>query len=119
MPIELLPNHDGGHKLKLPTAQSTVEEPLDKIVRMEADSNYSKVVFTERSPIFVARTLGVFEKLLSPHKFHRVHHKHLVNLPHVQKFDPANGNVEFGDGSGVPVSRRRLGAFLKIFEKED
>ena len=118
MPIELLPN-DGRTKLRLPTANSTIQEPLDEVVRMEADSNYSKVVFVNRPPVFVARTLGVFEKLLSGRKFFRVHHKHLVNMPHIEKFDEAENHVEFKDGSNVPVSRRKKDSFLKIFGKED
>ncbi len=118
MPIELLPN-GGKTKLKLPTANSTIQEPLDEVVRMEADSNYSKVVFANRPPVFVARTLGVFEKLLSGRKFFRVHHKHLVNMPHIQKFDKNENQIEFKDGTNVPVSRRRRDSFLERFESED
>ena len=118
MPIELLPNN-GKPNLKLPTANSTIQEPLEEVVRMEAESNYSKVVFANRPPIFVARTLGVFEKLLTGRKFFRVHHKHLVNMPHIQKYDKTESFVEFKDGTNVPVSRRRRDSFLAIFEKND
>ena len=41
---------DGDTKLNLPTSTNTIKEPLSDVVRFEADSNYSKVVFANRPP---------------------------------------------------------------------
>jgi two-component system, LytTR family, response regulator len=116
MPVELIEG-DGETKLNLPTSTNTIKEPLRDVVRFEADSNYSKVIFANRPPVFVARTLGVFEKLLSGLPFFRVHHKHLVNQSHIKKYDKTENHLECSDGTNVPVSRRKRESFLENFDE--
>jgi two-component system LytT family response regulator len=106
MPVELL-DKDGDPKLSIPLNSGQVVEPLSDIVRLEADSNYSKVFFSNRPPIYSARTLSVFERLLRKMRFRRVHHSHLVHLEKVKKFDESQNALEMTDGTQVPVSRRK------------
>jgi two-component system, LytTR family, response regulator len=115
MPIEIV---DGNHnpKLNLPTSSEPITEPLKNVVRFEADSNYSKVFFSSRPPVFVARTLGVFDNLLKHFSFLRIHHKHLVNRDHITRFDENENVIEVSDGSNLPVSRRKKDEFLKKFQ---
>ncbi len=108
MPVELL-DKEGDPKLSIPLSSGHVIEPLSQIVRMEADSNYSKVFFESRSPVYSARTLSVFERLLRKMRFRRVHHSHLVHLEKIKKFDESQNALEMTDGAQVPVSRRKKG----------
>lgn len=58
--------------------------------------------------LLTARTLKVFEELLAPHRFERVHMSHLVNLLRVRKFLHRDGGVlVLDEGTEVPVSQRR------------
>lgn len=117
MPVELLPENDG-QKISIPSALGHVVEPLNDVVRFEADSNYSKVLFKNRSPLFVARTLGAFQKLLPGEQFHRVHHGHLIHKLHIESVDKQEGTVKMTDGVSVPISRRKSAGFFDFLKKK-
>ena len=77
-----------------------------QIVRLEADSNYTRVFFTNHPPVLMAKVLRNYELLLSAHGFIRPHRSHLVNLQHVECFD-GRGNILMRDASRVEISRRK------------
>ena len=84
------------------------------IVRCEADSNYTKVIFTNGKPFIASRGLSYFEELLAGLPFSRIHHKHLVNLLHVRRYLKGRGGyVELTDGAQVEVSARKKDEFLE------
>ena len=78
----------------------------NQIIRLEAESNYTRFFFTDKRPLIVAKTLGEYEELLSPHGFLRTHRTHLVNRKYVQSFQP-EGYLLMKDNSKVEISRRR------------
>jgi two-component system LytT family response regulator len=86
---------------------------LSEIVRCEADSNYTKVVFSTGKPFLASRSLVHFEELLGELHFVRVHHKHLINLAYVRRYQKGRGGmVEMTDGHEVEVSVRKKDEFL-------
>jgi two-component system, LytTR family, response regulator len=87
---------------------------LDDIVRCEADSNYTHIIFSKEKPFVASRNLSHFEELLSDAGFVRVHSKHLVNVKHVRRYHRGRGGyVEMSDGSQVEVSVRKKDEFLE------
>lgn len=78
----------------------------NQIIRLEAESNYTRFYFTDKRPLVVAKTLGEYEELLAPHGFLRTHRTHLVNRNYVQSFLP-EGTLLMKDNSKVEISRRR------------
>ncbi len=78
----------------------------NQIIRLEAESNYTRFFFTDKKPLIVAKTLGEYEELLAPHGFLRTHRTHLVNRHHVESFMP-DGFLLMKDNSKVEISRRR------------
>lgn len=78
----------------------------NQIIRLEAESNYTRFFFTDKKPLIVAKTLGEYEELLAPHGFLRTHRTHLVNRRYVQSFQP-EGFLLMKDNSKVEISRRR------------
>ena len=80
--------------------------PTEQIVRLEGNSNYTRIFFTDHPPILMAKVLRKYETLLSPFGFLRTHRSHLVNLVHVQGLD-AGGSILMLDHSRVEVSRRK------------
>ena len=89
---------------------------LHEIVRMEADSNYTRIFLVNGSEVVVSRSLGEYDDLLNAHGFLRVHQKHLVNLSHVTGYSRgAAGQVQLSNGSEVALSRRRKPELLKRF----
>lgn len=78
----------------------------NQIIRLEAESNYTRFHFVDKKPLVVAKTLGEYEELLTPHGFLRTHRTHLVNRQYVQSFQP-EGFLLMKDNSKVEISRRR------------
>lgn len=86
---------------------------ISDILRCEADSNYTKVIFTEGKPFLASRSLTHFEELLSGLPFVRVHHKHLINLAQVRRYNKGRGGyIEMSNGHEVEVSVRKKDEFL-------
>lgn len=86
---------------------------ISEILRCEADSNYTKIVFTEAKPFMASRSLSHFEELLTGLPFVRVHHKHLINLAQVKRYNRGRGGyIEMSNGHEVEVSVRKKDEFL-------
>jgi two-component system LytT family response regulator len=88
----------------------------DDIIRLEANSNYTWVVFKNKKTMLVSKTLKDFEKQLdfpgSP--FMRVHQSHIVNINHCVRYKKEEGGLlEMTDESRLPISPNRKDEFLK------
>ena len=77
-----------------------------QIIRLEADSNYTRVFFTDHPPVLMAKVLRMYDELLKPFGFIRPHRSHLVNLQHVERLDE-RGVILMCDASRVEISRRK------------
>ena len=85
------------------------------INRIESNSNYSKVFFTDGRNILVTRLLKDFESILQPYQFFRVHNSHLINLKYLKKYVRSDGgHVVMQNGDKIEVSRRKKEEFLKL-----
>jgi two-component system LytT family response regulator len=104
-------------RLVLKTQESVHVVDLDKIVRCEADRNYTSFYMTEGKKILVSKTLKDYETLLTGYNFLRVQQSHLINLDFVERYDKGNGgSVVMKDGSEVPLSPAKRDIFFKILE---
>jgi len=100
-------------RIVLPALDGFSVVRMADIVRCEADSNYTKVIFTNGKSFLASRSLSHFEELLAGLYFARTHHKHLVNLAHVKRYIKGRGGyVEMADGTSVEVSARKKEEFL-------
>ncbi|MGV3630164.1 MAG: LytR/AlgR family response regulator transcription factor [Bacteroidota bacterium] len=104
-------------RLVLKTQESVHVVDLDKIIRCEADRNYTSFYLVDQKKILVSKTLKDYETLLTGHNFLRVQQSHLVNLDYVDRYDKAHGgSVIMKDGSEVPLSPAKRDIFFKILE---
>ena len=95
-------------------------DPIN-IVRVEASGSYSIFRFSNRPKLIVSKRLGVYEDILSPDQFVRVHHSHLININYVDKYMRSGGGyVILKDQERISVSAGRkhyleqyLGRFLQ------
>jgi two-component system, LytTR family, response regulator len=93
-------------KLALTDATEVKYVNLDEIIRLQADSNYTRI-FMQKSSVFVsAKTLKEYDDILQDHHFLRVHKSHLVNPAHIKTYDK-QGILQMSDGAQVEVSRRK------------
>jgi len=93
-------------KLALATTAGTFFYQPEEIIRLEAESNYTRFFFTHQKPLLTSRTLREYEEILIDYGFIRTHKSHLINKKHVEKITP-EGVIVMVDQSIVEISRRR------------
>ena len=97
----------------VPTMESLEFLDVDGIVRFEAESNYTRIHFTEGKPLLVSKTLKNLELMVEGMGFFRIHNSHLVNVKFIRRLLRGNpGSVELKDESILPLSRGRKGDLL-------
>ncbi|MCH8903331.1 MAG: response regulator transcription factor [Bacteroidetes bacterium] len=107
-------NNSNEQKIALPISDGLVFVKVKNIVRCEASEQYTYVYIKDQEKLLVSRILKEFETLLSDFSFFRVHHTHLINLEHIDKYIRIGGDhVVMEGGDKIPISRRRKDSFVK------
>lgn len=103
-------------QIKLHYSNRFVSVPVEKIVRLEGDCNYT-VVYTQTKKYISARTLKHYEAILDDSVFIRVHKSHLVNILYAKSLDiqASNSAIAFDGGRNVEISRRKVKAVIEKF----
>jgi two-component system LytT family response regulator len=106
------------NRIALPSSDGLMMVGPQQIVRCESESNYTKVYLTGKQKIVVAKTLKELEDILVSFQFYRVHHSHLVNLAHVERYVRADGGyVLMSDGAHITIARNKKAGFMEQFSK--
>lgn len=84
------------------------------IIHLEADGNCTLLHFTDGSRYLDTRTLKVYEDMLDPLQFLRVHRSHLINVEQLREYLRDDGHwAVMKDGARVPIARERVQAFVE------
>jgi two-component system LytT family response regulator len=103
-------------KIALATKERIEFVSPDEIVVCTSDSNYTMVHLSGGAKRLISRTLKEFEEMLTPYRFFRTHHSHLVNLAHIKEFVRADGGyLVMSNNMEIPVSRSRKDELLNLF----
>jgi two-component system LytT family response regulator len=104
-------------RIAIPDNEGISMIDLDKILRCEADSNYTKIYLLDGTRLVSAKTLKEYDNYLSMHQFFRVHQSHLINLRFVKRYVRGDGGtVILWDGTQIEVARRKKQEFVeKLF----
>jgi two-component system, LytTR family, response regulator len=119
--LQVVPNNFGVEDIKqkkitLPCGNEFVIINISRIIRLEANGNYTWFIIDNNEKYLVCRTMKEYENLLCKNGFFRIHQSHIVNLDQVTKFHKSDGGeVIMSDGSNVPIGRNRKDEFLKLF----
>jgi two-component system LytT family response regulator len=103
--------------LKLPvhTQEGIIYLDTEKVVRLEADGNYTKIHLVGGQKFTSSRTLKEYEEMMPHKEFFRIHKANLVNLSHVKQYIKGKGGeVLMSDGSLLEVSRYKKADFLTL-----
>lgn len=107
-----------GKNIGIPTEEGIIFIPVADIIRCESDGNYTRIFMKDGRNHFSSKSLKEFEEQLSPFRFFRVHHSHLINLSEVKKYIRGEGgSVVLSDNSEVDVSRRKKESFINSLLK--
>ncbi|HYG18173.1 MAG TPA: LytTR family DNA-binding domain-containing protein [Ohtaekwangia sp.] len=105
-------------RLAVPAADGIDFFNTADIIYCKADGSYTTLVMTNQQDVIVCKNLKDFENLLAHSGFCRVHHAHLINLRHVQKYIRGDGGYVILTGNHhVDISRRKKDEFLQLLDK--
>jgi two-component system LytT family response regulator len=82
------------------------------IIYLKAEGKYTEVV-TMTEIYKSSKNLKVFEKLLNPMHFFRVHHSYLIHLHHISRFEKQGNVLTMNHAIDIPVSHRKKEQFVK------
>jgi two-component system LytT family response regulator len=105
-------------KIAVATHEGLELVPVDSILYMEAEGNYTHLYFTDQKPLLASKTLKEFEDLLEGAGFFRIHNASLVNLVFVKKYIKGDGGqVQLINNVILDVARRRKEELLEALMK--
>ncbi len=103
--------------MAVPTLEGYEMVEINEIVFLEADGNYTTLHLKNKPKVLISKNLKEFEKVLSPRKFTRIHHSHMVNVAHVKKYFKGDGGaVVLSDGTNLAVSRANKAKLLSMIK---
>jgi two-component system LytT family response regulator len=98
-------------KLAIPTLEGIEFIPVDDIILILAESNYSRI-FTFGNQIVTTRTLGELEDALPSTSFFRSHKSYLINWNHMMKYNRSENVIHLKTGLTADLAARRKEEFL-------
>jgi two-component system LytT family response regulator len=101
-------------RIALPLAEKIEFIAINQIIRLEADSNYTRIFLECKKEYLVCKTLKEYQEILEPHNFLRTHQSHLINRRKIAAYMKIDGGyIAMTDGSNVPISRQKKEEVLK------
>src|SRR5690606_6912052 len=108
---ELVANIDRGddeQRIAIPLSDKIEFLAINKIVRLEAEGNYTHIYLDNKNQYPVCKTLKEYQELLENRNFIRAHQSHLVNFRKISAYVKTDGGyIAMDDGSQVPISRQK------------
>ena len=107
--------------IQVPTCKGMEVIDVNNIIRIEAISNYSRLVFSNGKTLVVAKVLRWFEERLLMDGFMRVHKTHLVNTRFIMNYirgtlsQAQGGRVKLSNGEWIDVSKRKNNYFQQYW----
>ena len=115
--MELVANIDRTEdekRIALPLADKIEFIAINQIIRLEADSNYTRIFLEGKKEYMVCKTLKEYQEILEPHHFLRTHQSHLINCRKIAAYVKTDGGyISMTDGSSIPISRQKRDEVLK------
>lgn len=89
----------------------------DDITYIEASGNCSEIYFKDGTRYLDTRTLKIYEEILNPNKFYRIHKSYIINLDMIKEYISEDGYIiELKNKIQLPVARNRVSEFLKTIK---
>ena len=116
--LELLKgNLEYQKKIALNTVDKIHIVQIEDVIRLESDVNYTRFYFNDGSKLMVTKTLKEFDKMLSDHRFIRIHQSHLVNTNFIKEYTKQDGKLVLKNGDRISVSSRKKSTLMDMISK--
>ncbi|MES2829427.1 MAG: LytTR family DNA-binding domain-containing protein [Bacteroidota bacterium] len=95
-------------KIAVPLADKIEFITISKIIRLEAEGNYTHFYLEDGKHYLVCKTLKDYQELLEQYQFIRTHQSHLINFNKISSYIKTDGGyIAMEGGSQVPISRQK------------
>lgn len=107
--------HSRYNKIAVPSTKGMFFVPLNDILWLEADNNYTTLHLSSGAKLLTSRAIGEYEDILSTLDFFRIHQSTIINLQHLQEYVRGEGgSVILVNGQELEVSRRRKADLMAL-----
>lgn len=109
------PNQEKSYasRMAIPNQEGLILVEIAQIIRLASDGAYTVLHLTDGRKLMTSKNLGFYQTQLNPEAFVRVHHGHIIHIPHIKNYVRGEGgHVVMTDNSEVSVSRRKKEEFL-------
>jgi two-component system LytT family response regulator len=103
-------------RIAIPSQHGVSFIDLKEIVFVEANSNYSKLVLTDKRIFIISKTLKDVQEVLEEEHFLRVHRQYVINLNHVKQFNRSEGVLTMTNGENIPVARNQKERLMEKYK---
>jgi two-component system LytT family response regulator len=114
---ELVSNFDRGddeQRIAVPLSDKVEFVNVRKIVRLQAEGNYTHIYLEDGKRFLVSKTLKEYDELLDRFNFLRTHQSHLINFKKIASYVKSEGGfIVMDDNSQIPVSRMKKDEIMK------
>ncbi len=103
-------------KVVLPDKDGYLIKPINEIIRLEGQGNYTKIIFTDSTHFLSSYSISHFSDFLEKRGFFRIFKSHLINLDYVVRYSNQDGGkVIMNDGAELRISPTKKEQFKNIF----
>lgn len=90
---------------------------VNDIMYLEASGNCTVLYFNDGTRYLDTRTLKIYEGILNPSMFYRIHKSHIINLDYLKEYLNEDGHFAIlKNGKLLPVARNRVSTFVKTLK---
>jgi len=116
--ISHLNNSQTAAKIGLASQHKVDFVEIARIIRCEADNNYTHVFLDGQEKMTISKTLKEFEELLKDRGFIRLHQSHLINAAYLKSYQKSDGGlIHLIDGTVIPISRTRRNEIIALIKQ--
>lgn len=106
-----------GNKVAISHTKGIKLIQIEDIVYLEASGNCTVLYFSDGTRYLDTRTLKIYEGILNPHIFYRIHKSHIINLDYLKEYLNEDGHFAvLKTGKLLPVARNRVSTFVKTLK---
>lgn len=103
-------------KLVIPYDDGLIFSEYGKVLRLEGESGYTRIFFTDGSNILSAYNIGYYYNMLSKKVFFQTHKSHIVNTHYINRY-LNEGLVELDGKHMVPLARNKKRDFMDFLKQ--
>lgn len=90
---------------------------IQDIMYLEASGNCTILYFSDGTRYLDTRTLKIYEGILNPSIFYRIHKSHIVNMNYLKEYLNEDGHFAIlKNGKLLSVARNRVSSFVKTLK---